>query len=1125
MRTIYDFVETEHELFNVDDDDDSSDSSYCTTDSEEFNTFDECLNSAIEKDLMNESNDNSIRDHSHVRKKPKLVEKRPVVFVRFNTKRGKPKPVTLRALLDSGASSSLVVKKHVSKLKQYKPNVGNSFTTPAGVFKTAGTIKGEFIMPELHDNKMIEWKLHVAQGLGAYDMIIGRDILEGLGIDIMFSSQTISWEDVDIPFKDMDATELDSFFIREPDVVRDTKDRLANVMANDYHKADLAEVAKSQTQLTKEEQALLEQLLSRHSALFDGTLGAWTHDDVKLKVKEGAKPYHARSFPVPKIHYDKLKTEVERLCKIGVLKRVNRSEWAAPAFIVPKKDGKIRFVSDFRELNKRIERHPYPVPNIKDMLLNLEGFQYATALDLNMGYYHVRLDPDSRKLCTIILPFGKFEYQRLPQGVCNGPDIFQEKIAELFDGMDFVRAYIDDLLVLTKGDFEDHLEKLEEVLLRLEEAGLKVNAPKSFFARSEIEYLGYWITREGIKPMPKKVEAFLKLAPPKNKKELRRFIGIVNYYRDMWIRRSHVLAPLASLTSKKAKWKWEQQHEDAFQQAKKIITREVMLAYPDFSKPFEIHTDASHFQLGAVISQDGKPIAFYSRKLNDAQTRYTTTERELLSIVETLKEFKNILLGHQLIVYTDHKNLTCKNFNTERVMRWRLVLEEFGPELRYIKGENNIVADALSRLDMMSTEEFEDKYDEVNLAECFAAQIFPKEFPCAYEQLEHEQKKDKDLQKEFQKNDLYTKEEFKHSDSTFSLITRKDKIVVPKSLQKKTVEWYHGVLMHPGETRTELTIGQHFYWPNMRKTVKDVCSKCGICQLTKKQHTKYGLLPPKNPEVIPWHTVCVDLIGPYKIGKPGKDGKPGRYEIKLMALTMIDPATGWFDIVEIPSKSADVVANAFEQTWLTSYPRPTECVLDRGREFMAEFTKLLKDDYGITKKPITTRNPQANAIVERAHKTIHNLIASKQIKDKRSLTGGDWKGILSAVRFAMRATVHTTTQATPMQLVYGRDAILNVSFEADWQYIKQRKQHRILQNNKRENDKRLPHTYSVGDKVRVLQDYNRKYGKDEYSGPWTVSRVNDNGTLKLKRDATTVNAGGGAVYQTWNVRNLCPYST
>ena len=242
-------------------------------------------------------------------------------------------------------------------------------------------------------------------------------------------------------------------------------------------------------------------------------------------------------------------------------------------------------------------------------------------------------------------------------GLCNSPDIFQEKMSELMDGLEFVRCYIDDLLCLTKGNFDDHLDKLEHVFRRLKEAGLKVNAKKSFFARTELEYLGYWITRDGIQPLKEKVAAIMNIDTPTNRKELRSFIGIVNYYRDMWIRRSHVLAPLAALTSKTTKWEWGPKQQAAFDIAKKVIARHVILAYPDFTKPFQIHTDASHYQLGAVISQDGKPIAFYSRKLNKAQRNYTVTEKELLSIVETLKEFRGILLGHDIFIYTDHKNL------------------------------------------------------------------------------------------------------------------------------------------------------------------------------------------------------------------------------------------------------------------------------------------------------------------------------------------------------------------------------------------------------------------------------------------------------------------------------------
>jgi len=275
-----------------------------------------------------------------------------------------------------------------------------------------------------------------------------------------------------------------------------------------------------------------------------------------------------------------------------------------------------------------------------------------------------------------------------------------------------------------------------------------------------------------------------------------------------------------------------------------------------------------------------------------------------------------------------------------------------------------------------------------------------------------------------------------------------------------------------------------------------------------------GHLPEKKVEEIPWERVCIDLIGPYTVGSNTTSD-----EITLHCLTMIDPVTGWFEIAEIPAKSADVVADIFERTWLVRYPRPTQVIMDRGREFMAEMQRMLHDDYGIRRKLITTRNPQANSIVERAHRTVHQLISSQNVTGKKDLQDGTWTGILSAVGFAMRATVHTTQRATPMQLVFNRDAIHNVRFEADWQYIKQRRQHVIQQNNKRENSKRTPYTYRVGDLVMVEQYQNRKYGQPRFKGPYKVDDVYDNGTLNLRHDTPR----GGAIYQIWNIRQLHPY--
>ena len=413
---------------------------------------------------------------------------RPLTFVKLNTRRGKPKPVTIRALLDSGGSESLIDEQFCKKLNVKTCNQSSTvWSTPAGKMTTNRTVKAKFILPELHDDRCLEWKFHVTKKLGDCDMILGRDFLEITGIDILFSSKTVVWDEHETSFKPHDANSEDHYHIEEPDVVLQASERVKRILDAKYQKADLDSIVEEHSHLSTEEREMLLILLKRYGSLFDGTLGLWKGTEIDLELLPDVKPYHARPYPVPRCHEATVKQEVERLCKIGVLKRVNRSEWAAPSFIIPKKDGTVRFISDFRELNKRIRRKPYPIPNIQDMLLNLEGFQCATSLDLNMGHYHIELSPFSKRLCTIVFPFGKYEYQRIPMGLSYSPDYFQEKMSELMQDLEYVRTYLDDLLVLTKGSFTDHLEKLERVLERPQEAGLKVNAKKSFFGRAELD--------------------------------------------------------------------------------------------------------------------------------------------------------------------------------------------------------------------------------------------------------------------------------------------------------------------------------------------------------------------------------------------------------------------------------------------------------------------------------------------------------------------------------------------------------------------------------------------------------------------------------------------------------------
>jgi hypothetical protein len=259
---------------------------------------------------------------------------------------------------------------------------------------------------------------------------------------------------------------------------------------------------------------------------------------------------------------------------------------------MPKKDKTVRFLSDFREVNKRLVRKPFPNPKISMVLQEIKGFSYASTLDLNMGYYTIRLDPDASKICLVIFPWGKYSYKRLPMGMAGSPDIFQGKMSELMESLEFVRAYLDDLLCISKLSLEDHLEKLEVVLWRLRDAGLKVNAAKLTFCALEIECLGYVLTRDGIKPQSNKVQAILAIKLPTGVKKLRHFLGMVQYYRDLWARRT----PLTSLVgecgqtkitkakrTKKVPWHWDEVHQRAFDHVKATIAKYVVLAYPDFN--------------------------------------------------------------------------------------------------------------------------------------------------------------------------------------------------------------------------------------------------------------------------------------------------------------------------------------------------------------------------------------------------------------------------------------------------------------------------------------------------------------------------------------------------------------
>ena len=314
----------------------------------------------------------------------------------------------------------------------------------------------------------------------------------------------------------------------------------------------------------------------------------------------------------------------------------------------------------------------------------------------------------------------------------------------------------------------------------------------------------------------------LDIKPPKNKKCLRQFIGMINYYKELFKKRNDILKPLTDMQGNNATFKWDEKANKSFIAAKAMITKATMLAFPDFTKPFDLHTDSSDYQLGGVLSQDDKPIAFFSRKLNAAQLNYTVTDKELLGITESLKYFRHIFLGNEIKVYTDHKNLTYEgtNYNSDRRLRQRLLIEEYGVELIFIAGHINVVADGMSRLDFETCHETKEQ--------CYLLTKYEHATPPFDLQLiKKEQGKCTQLKELKSKGEVKEKESaeglslwhFKPRQSTTY------QIFVPKILQILLVEWYHDALKHPGTSRTKETICQHYAWPGATKTINEVVRK------------------------------------------------------------------------------------------------------------------------------------------------------------------------------------------------------------------------------------------------------------------------------------------------------------
>ncbi|KAG7345551.1 reverse transcriptase RNA-dependent DNA polymerase [Nitzschia inconspicua] len=956
-----------------------------------------------------------------------------------------PHKLILRALADSGGSHCLVKSDKIPTGVEIIKEPGRRFNTTQGNFNPIGYVNLKDVsFPEFsHTRRLPNLKCYVFDAPCRYDLIIGRDTLRDCGMMIDFGHEKLSWFENVVAFRTLNQF-MDNATIRTALEVPPYQVRIAEsnswdsfyyvagpLKASDYRKDDISTIVDKQPHLETSQKADLlktQRLITASSAI---------------------------------------QAELERQVDLGLLERVYESECGMPMFATKKSDGSIRTVDDLRQLNKVIKRVHYTLPKIRDIFERRKGYHFLTKLDISMQYYCFHLEEQSSWYCVIVTPFGKFRRLVLPMGLANSPDWAQATMEEVLqDVLSDIEIYIDDIPIFSKT-WEEHIQLVSKVLRLLQDNGLAVKPEKCEWAVQETNFLGFWFTPDGLKQWHKKIEAIQKLAKPKTLKQLRAFVGVVNFYKLFYHRRAHIMGPLTDLNGldkyegqRNFSKHWTTAHDKAFEDTKRMVAKEVLLSYPDPNKPFTIETDASDTQIGAVILQDNKPVAFHSRKLTGAQSRFPIPDKE-----------------REALAITDHMNLTRDDIKSQRLLNWRLLIEEYAPTITYVSGEENVGADFLSRypLRLSVAEEQENALipDSRALEESKLSEVmlyYPEEietFPLRFETLHNSQLQDAAVQ-QLRDQEGYGMEEFYGFEFVCKTYPEQDpRIVIPEALVNDAIKWYHYVGGHVGSTRLYQTLSTHFYFKGLEQQVEEYVSTCDSCQRNKNPGRGVGELPPRQATELPFEQVAVDSIV-----------EAGRVE----------------------NSSSAQAALVFENQWLARYPRPIACIFDQGTEFEGAFLRCLHRN-GIQAVPTTVKNPQANAICERMHSTLGDILRTL-LREQPPATIIDAYGIidnaLASVIFALRSSINRTFGVSPGALDFQRDMFHPIPLMIGYNQSRTERQRIIDDNNRRANLRRRYHDYQPNDQVLILK-YNPSKLEERAQGPFRFHSVHTNGTVTIER--------------------------
>ena len=741
--------------------------------------------------------------------------------------------------------------------------------------------------------------------------------------------------------------------------------------------------------------------------------------EFSIDLLPGTTPISKAPYRMAPAELKELKAQLQELLDRGFI-RPSVSPWGAPVLFVRKKDGSLRLCIDYRQLNQVTIKNKYPLPHIDDLFDQLQGATVFSKLDLRSGYHQLKVRSEDVSKTAFRTRYGHYEFLVMPFGLTNAPAVFMDLMNRVFRPYidSFVVIFIDDILVYSKSR-EEHEQHLRMVLSVLQEKKLFAKFSKCEFWLREVSFLGHVISENGISVDPSKIDAVISWKRPESVTEIRSFLGLAGYYRRFMKGFSKIATPLTQLTRKNVPFVWDEKCQASFEELKRRLTSAPVLVLPNGNDGLVIYCDASKEGLGCVLMQNGKVIAYASRKLTTCEQNYPTHDMELAAIVFALHKWKHYLYGAKFEIFTDHKSLkylfSQKELNN-RQRRWIELLKDYDCTISYHPGKANVVADAMSRkvyMASMMVREWKMLEDVRDWCPCESRHgaMFANisVLPTLIQRIKETQKDDPELNKI---RDKIVDGKYKDfSLSTEEVLMYRDRLCVPniEEIKRQVLDDGHKAKysIHPGVTKMYQNMKQQFWWSNMKREIADYVSKCLTCQQVKAEHQRpAGLLQPLEIPEWKWEHITMDFV----TGLPRTSRKHDAIWVIVDRLTK----SAHFLPINV-SDPMEKLAKLYIQEIVRLHGVPVSIVSDRDPRFTSRFWQALQRALGSDLRFSTAFHPQTDGQSERTIQILEDMLRACSVDFSDS-----WDVHLSLVEFSYNNSYQSSIEMAPYEALYGR---------------------------------------------------------------------------------------------------------